>query len=162
MKKLVLILVGLFLLSSCAYADILNPIGGQKYSTFLASVNGVSSNASTLLTEAAAIINYLGVREGEAYNFNAHKFVTTTGATIITYAPLNLSLGVTMLNADGVTGDLDWNVGAYLPVQNIPIMNLTQYLYVIAGAGAEEKTEGDGSTPMKFASILGIEFKFSF
>lgn len=163
MKKLILSLIVLVLFSSCAFADIFNPVGSnKKYSTFLASVNDPSQNAQTLLTEVAAIINYLGIREGEAYNFNQHKWVTTTGATIISYTPWNLSLGASMLNADGVVADIDWNVGNYLPVQNVPVMNLTQYLYIMAGAGAEEKTQADGSQPMKFASILGAEFKFSF
>jgi hypothetical protein len=146
-----------------AHADIFNPIPHTASTkAFLNNVNGVSDNANTLLTDAAAIINYLGVREGYAYQFNQKKWVTTTGATIISYTPWNLSLGVTMLDTDGVVGDIDWNIGNYLPVQSVPIMNLTQYLYLFGGAGAQLKTEDDGSQPMKFASVAGVEAKFTF
>lgn len=162
MKRILLSLVLMFGFCAVSEADIFNPLP-ERTSQFLASVSApTSTNVATLLDDATSIINYLGVKEGEAYNFNQHKWVTTTGATIITYSPWNLALDVDMLNADGVVGAISWNVGNYLPTQNVPIMNLTQYLYIYAGAGAEERTEVDGSTPMKFASVIGAEFKFSF
>jgi hypothetical protein len=166
-KTAAIIIVGGLLMpwviAPSAHADIFQPIPHRaETKQFLADVNGLSTNADTLLTDAAAIINYLGVREGYAYQFNQHKWVTTTGATIVSYTPWNVALGVTMLNTDGVVADIDWNIGNYLPVQDVPIMNLTQYLYIFGGAGAQLKTEDDGSQPMKFASVGGIEAKFSF
>ena len=157
MKKLLLslmLLVCMFVVT--AKADIFNPIGtNKKYSTFLSSVNSVAPG--NILADATAIISYLGVREGEAYQFSQHKWVTTSGATIVSL-PWNFAIGATMLNTDGVTGDLDWNVGAYLPVQNVPLMTYTQYLYIIAGSGWE--TTADGS--FKPAYIVGPEFKLTF
>ena len=161
MKNILFSLVLILGFCSVAKADIFNPLPARNSDkAFLASVN--STNASNLLADATAIINYLGVKEGEAYNFNQHKWVTTTGATIISYTPWNLSLDVQMLDTDGVVGSIAWNLGNYLPTNNVPVMNLTQYLYVFGGAGAEQRTEVDGSTPMKFASVAGAEFKFSF
>lgn len=163
MKKLFLSLILVLGLCGIARADIFNSIPEKPNQSYLASVNAPTSiNEATLLTDATAIINYLGVKEGEAYQFNQHKWVTTTGATIISYTPWNLALDVDMLNADGVVGSISWNIGNYLPVQNVPIMSMTQYLYLFGGAGAEQRTEVDGSTPMKFASVLGAKFKFSF
>ena len=158
MKKLFLVTIMLFLIGCVpSFADIFNPIGPSN--SKLTATTPALFDSGTLLTDASAIINYLGVKEGYAYNFNAKKWVTTTGATIVSYTPWNLSLGITMLNADGVTGNLEWNVGNYLPVANVPIMKYVQYLYVFGGAGGEENTAG---TAFKFASVAGAEVKFSF
>jgi hypothetical protein len=159
MKKLILaatILFGALGLSGVAHADIFSPITPNNYK--LTATVPTAFDSSTLLADAAQVINYLGVKEGEAYSFNQHKWVTTTGATIISL-PWNFSLGVSMLNADGVTGNVEWNIGNYLPVASVPIMKYTQYLYVFAGAGGEENTAG---TAFKFTSVAGGEFKFSF
>ena len=156
MKKLMLALLLVVCFAGVAKADIFNPIGtNKKYSTFLASVN--STAPGDILADASAIINYLGVREGEAYQFTQHKWVTTSGATIVSL-PFNFALGATMLNSDGVVGDIDWNVGAYIPVANVPIIQYTQYLYIEAGAGAEENS----SNAFKAAYIVGPEFKLTF
>jgi hypothetical protein len=162
MKNIVLSILLMFGFCTLASADIFNPLPEQPHKAFLASVNGGSALSGNLLADATAIINYLGVKEGEAYNFNQHKWVTTTGATLISYTPWNLALDIQMLNADGVVGSIAWNIGNYLPVQNVPVMQYTQYLYLYGGAGAEQKQEADGSSPMKFASVAGAEFKFTF
>ena len=85
--------------------------------------------------------------------------MSTTSATIVTYAPWNLSFDVSLLDSDGVTGDIAWNAGAVIPVANVPILKYTQYFYVVAGIGGEENRAG---TAFKLAPILGGEFKFSF
>jgi len=158
-KVVPILLVFLLMGSGISRADIFNPIP-SKNQAFLSSINTPSS--STILTDAAAIINYLGVKEGEAYSFNQHKWVTTTGATLLTYTPWGIALDVDMLKTDGVVGAISWNAGSYLPSQNVPLLNVTQYLYFFGGSGAEQKIESDGSTPMKFTSVAGAEFKFSF
>lgn len=157
MKKILLSLALVFGLTSFVQADIFQPVDPAK-STKLEATAPTVFDSGTVLTDAAAIINYLGVREGEAYNFGNHSWVTTTGATLITYDPWNLAIGITMLNADGVAGDIDWNVGNYIPVQNVPVIKYFQYLYVIAGCGGEL----DNNNNWKIAPILGAEFKFSF
>lgn len=154
-KKLLAVVFAVFMLGGIAKADIFNPITTSDFK--LKATTPTLFDSGTLLTDAASIINYLGVKEGEAYNFNQHKWVTTTGATLISL-PWNLSIGVSMLNADGVTGNLEWNVGNYLPVQSVPIMKYTKYLYVMGGAGGEQTSQG----AFKFCSILGAEFKFNF
>ena len=145
-----------FGLVGLAKADILNPIGPGSEKVSFATPTAFDSG--TLLTDAASVINYLGVREGEVYNFMSHSWVTTTGATIVTYAPWNLSLGISMLNTDGVAGTIDWNVGSYLPVASIPVMKYIQYLYVVGGCGGEMNSNNN----WKVAPILGAEFKFNF
>ena len=161
MKKLFLavaLMIGALGFTGVAHADLLPPIDPTQ--TYKVTEPPLSAfDSGTLLTDAAKVIDYLGVREGEAYEYNQHRWVTTTGATIITYAPWNLGLGITMLNADGVTADIDWNVGAYLPVKNVPVMNLLDYLYIEAGIGGEETQSGNA---FKFASTTGLEFKFNY
>lgn len=157
MKNIALSLLIMFGLMGIAHADIFNPITPKNEKLTLTAPSAF--DAGTLLTDAATIINYLGVKEGEAYSFGQHKWVTTTGATLISYPAWNVALSVTMLNADGVTGNIEWNLGNYLPVQNVPVMKYTQYLYVFGGAGGEENSEG---TAFKFTSVIGAEFKFTF
>ena len=140
-----------------ASADILNPIGPSN--SKVTFTTPTAFNSGTILTDAATIINYLGVTEGEVYSFENHSWVTTTGTTIVTYAPWNLSLGIAMLNTDGVVADIAYNLGAVLPSANVPLLKYTQYLYVIGGIGGEENTEG---TAFKLAPVIGAEFKFSF
>ena len=148
--------LAVFVLGGVARADIFNPITPENRK--LSAAAPTIFDSGTLLTDAAAIINYLGVREGEVYNFKSHSWVTTTGATVVTYSPWNLSLGVSMLNADGVAGTIDWNVGNYLPVNNVPVMKYLTYLYVVGGCGGEV----DSNNNWKIAPILGAEFKFNF
>lgn len=159
MKKLILSTLLIIGICGVARADIFNPLPAKStHQSFLASVN--SSNPGNILADASTIVNYLGVKEGEAYQFNQHKWVTTTGATIISYSPWNLSLDIQMLNADGVVASIAWNAGNYLPVNSVPVMQYLQYLYLYGGAGAEENTSDNNA--MKIATIAGAEFKFTF
>lgn len=161
MKKLLLVLaILMFGYVGVSYADIFKPFGEeeQPVKMTLTPVTLTPAQEATLLTDASNVIDYLGVREGEAYNISQHKFVTTTGATVITYAPWNLGLGISMLNDDGVVADLDWNIGAYVPTSS-PINTVSKYLYVMAGIGGEENS---GGTAFKLATTIGAEFKFNF
>jgi hypothetical protein len=156
MKKIVLALMMLVLPVALAHADIFSPVGQSTKTTTTAPV---LVNENVVLTDVTAIINYLGVKEGTAYNFKLSQMDTTTGATIVTYAPLGLSADVEMLNADGVAGVVAWNVGNYLPVANVPVIKYFSYLYLDAGYGWEENIAG---TKFEGSPILGAEFKFSF
>ena len=158
MKKLVLavMLFALPMFASMANADIFNSIGQSTKATATAPV---LVNENVILTDVTTIVNYLGVKEGTAYNFKLGQLDTTTGATIITYAPLGLSADLEMLDADGVAGVVAWNVGNYLPVANVPVIKYFSYLYIDAGYGWEENSNG---TKFEGSPIVGAEFKFSF
>ncbi len=157
-KAVPIVLMFLFFTGSVAQADVFNPIGGNvKYKSFLNSVNGSSINGN-LLSDLTQIVNYLGIKEGEVYNFQLKKWVTTSSATIITYAPWNLSLDADLLDTDGVGGSITWNVGNYLPVQGVPVMQYIQYFSLIAGDGAENNSAGN----VKNVSYVGAQFKLTF
>lgn len=157
MKSKILSLLIAFSLLGTVFvkADIFNPITPENKK--LTATIPTAFNSGTVLTDVTQVINYLGIKEGYAYNFNKKKWVTTTGATLVSL-PFNFSIGVSMLNADGVTGNIEWNLGNYLPVQQVPIMKYVQYLYVFGGAGIEN----DSNDNTKFASVVGVEEKFSF
>src|SRR5665213_3522429 len=129
MRKLLLVAALMFSCVGISHADIFNPVGQKSNEMITLSAPAVS-NSSTLLNDTVAVVKYLGLREGFAYQFNQHKFVSTTGATIISYAPWHLALGATMLATNGVVGDLDWNIGSYFPVAKVPIMKYVKYLYI--------------------------------
>lgn len=159
MKKLFLaaaFLLFAFGMSSGANADILNPISADNMKISLSTPPTLSSDK--LLTDAQGIVNYTGTIEGEAYNFNLHKFVTTTGVTIISYTPYKLELGTALLDANGFETGLNWNVGAYLPASTIPVVKYAQHLYITSGIGAEENNH----SRFKFATTLGIGLKLNF
>lgn len=156
MKKLVLALMMLVLPVALVYADIFSPIAPSPKATASAPT---LLNDNVILTDVTQIINYLGVKEGTAYNFKLKQWDATTSATIITYAPWGLSADLGMLDADGVEAVVAWNVGNYIPVANVPIIKYFTYLYVDAGYGFEENADG---SKFEGSPILGAEFKFSF
>ena len=163
-KLLVLLTILMFCFIGTAKADIFSPIGAPSnpkvvQNLTLTPVTLTPAQEATLLTDAANVINYLGVKEGAAYSFRQKQIVVTTSATIVTYVPWNTSLDISLLSDDGVSADLAWNVGAYLSVKDVPILSLTQYLYVFAGVGGEENKEG---TSFGIAPVLGADFKFNF
>jgi opacity protein-like surface antigen len=158
MKKLVL-LVALLTAIGCTavFADIFQPVGPKNDNLKATNVSAIF-DSGTALTDAAQIINYLGVKEGYAYNFQSKEWVNTVGATVVTYAPWGVSLDVEMLKADGVAGVVAWNVGSILPVANVPVMKYFQYLYIDGGCGMEQNS----ASAWKVAPVVGAEFKFSF
>ena len=160
MRKLVLALSLLFVLGCApAFADIFNPITPTNNKVTMTVVQPAAYlDNTTILTDAATIINYLGIKEGEAYNFRTNTFVTTSSATIVTYEPWGLSADLVMLNADGVAGVVAWNAGKFLPVANVPLIKYFNYLYIDGGCGWEQ----DVNKAFKPAPVLGAEFKFSF
>jgi hypothetical protein len=150
------IFVFLMLSVGTARADIFNPLPNVDKPALSQPV--VNLDSGTLLGDLTSVINYLGVQEGEVYNFNAKKWETITGATLITYSPWGLDAGVAMLNTDGIAGTIDWNVGQFLPVANIPVMKYFSYLYLSGGAGGEENS----SSAWKLATFVGAKFKLTF
>ena len=159
MKKalLAMLIVFVFGFAGLAHADIFNPITPASHKLALTEPTAAMFDSGTILADASQIINYLGVKEGEAYNFHTKSFVTTSSATFITYAPWGLSVDATMLNADGVALVAAWNIGNYLPVGNVPIIKYFNYLYVDGGFGWEQ----DANKAFKPAPLVGAEFKFS-
>jgi hypothetical protein len=141
--------------SGVARADIFHPLGVDN-SKLTATTPVIDSGS--ILQDASTIINYLGLQEGYAYNFELKQWDVVSGTTIVTYAPWNIDLGVAMLDTDGVEATLDWNIGAYLPVANVPIMQYCSYLYLSGGFGAEENSSG----AWKIAPTAGIKAKFTF
>lgn len=144
-------------LTSTAHADIFNPIGQetkQKASQPMA-IPGV--DADTILAEVAQITAYLGVREGGLYDFGQHEFCNYAAATIVTYAPWGISLDLGLVNTDGFASTVDFNVGAMIPVENVPLLNLFKYLYV-GGGVAERSIDGNWKT----SGVLDGQFKFTF
>ena len=159
-KKVVPIIVALLLLgSTVAKADIFNAIGPKDSKVQLTSLQASGIfNSGTILTDVTQIVNYLGVKEGVAYNFGSRNIINTIGATVITYQPWGVSADLEVLNTDGVALVGAWNIGNYLPVANVPIIKYFTYLYVDAGYGAEQ----DSNNNWKSAPLIGAEFKFSF
>jgi hypothetical protein len=160
MKKLLSFIVLALLLSSTCYADIFSPIGEQKekVSQNLA-IPGV--DPSTLIGEAAQLAAALGTREGFFYDVKQHEITNYLAATLITDIPYGISASFGAINTDGIGVSLDWNAGAIIPAQNVPLLGLFQYFYIGLGAGARYLDEGDGSR-WQFAWGPTAELKLTF
>ena len=115
MKKLLLTVAIMVGLMGLAKADVFNPISPENKKVQLTSLQASGIfDSGTILTDVTQVINYLGVKDGAAYNFKLKQWDNTVGATFITYAPWGLSADLEMLNADGVAGVVAWNVGQFL------------------------------------------------
>jgi hypothetical protein len=155
MKKLLFTVALLIGLCGIAKADIFQPISPVN-ENLKASAPIITTGQ--ILADATSIINYLGVQEGYAYNFRLHKFDAETGATVITYAPWGIDLGIAMLDTDGVAATIDWNAGKYLPANGVPILQYVSYFYLSAGIGGEADNNGN----WQVAPIVAVKAKFSF
>jgi len=158
MKNVLLSIVLLFGLCTVANADIFGPQRTASYKVVNPTTGDqVTIDPNTIFTDVTNIVNYLGVREGTVWDFKRKEFVTYTGATLITWK--NISLDIAMLNLDGAGLSIDYNIGQFLPVQNVPILKYTQYLYVGGGYGARFDTP---SNKWKEAPFIGAQFKLTF
>lgn len=140
MKKMLAILLVLCFVMSLitpAYADIF----GQRDKKLKATEGAIGPQ--TILDNMSKVVDYLGAREGTFYDFNTNEFCNYGGATLYTYEPYKLSLNVGALNLDGAAATVDWNAGAFIPSENVPVMSLFKYLYIGGGLGARflDKTD---------------------
>ena len=98
-KTLCLMLVAFGILTATiSRADIFGPQPAKKFN---ANLTISSSDSSTILDEVTKIAEYLGPREGFAYDFRRKEFVNYAAATLYTYQPYGISLdfGQSMLMA---------------------------------------------------------------
>jgi hypothetical protein len=151
-----------------ARADLFNPVGpgtNGKYKQFLTSVNGPSGNT---LQDIETVLNYLGEREGYAYNGRLKQWDITTGATAVSIPAYNLAIAGNVLTPtspngsffDGWSIGAEWNVGNYLApqVQNVPVLQYITQAYV--GLYAREEKDRNGN--YQFAPMIGGDIKISF
>ena len=164
MKKLaglLVLLVVFSLVTSLAYADIF----GERGKKLKAGEEAVSLEPDTILDNLSTIIGYLGAREGTFYDFNTNEFCNYAGVTIYTYKPWGVSLGMGALNLDGGAATIDWNAGAFIPSEEVPVLSLFKYLYVGAGGGARYLGLHDDfidEREWQFAYGLNAQFKMTY
>ncbi len=156
-KIIVLILAATLFQPVFAHADIFGPRPERKLSATQNEELGFPVDPGTILADLTQITGYLGVREGVFYDFKEHEIVNYAAATIYTYQPAGISLDAGALNADGFAATIDWNAGAFIPADQVPLMNLVKYLYIGGGVGARDI---DGK--WKAAYGLDAQFKFTF
>lgn len=159
MKRITTALVLMFALMYAmpAQADI---FGSRPEHRLNASQNQALSfpvDPGTILADLTQITGYLGVREGVFYDFNQGEFCNYAAATVYTVQPYGIAIDVGALNTDGFAVTVDYNLGSMIPAQDVPLLNLVNYLYIGGGAGARDI---DGS--WKAAYGVDAQFKFTF
>lgn len=163
MKKAILIsLLLVYTVCNTAHADIFGPRPERKLSATQNEQLAFPVDAGTILADLTQITGYLGVREGFFYDFAQSEFVNYAAATIYTDQKTGLALDAGALNTDGFAISLDWNAGAFIPADQVPLLNLVKYLYIGGGVGARDIDNGDGSTKWRFAYGLDAQVKFTF
>jgi len=159
MKKV--ITLALFLMLSCgvARADIFGEQPSSREGLYGASI----VDADTILGELTQILGYLSPRVGSFYDVNGEEFTTLLSATLYTIPNTGVALGVGVTNADGVVGSIEYNVGTHIPADDVPLLNLFEYLYVgVAGGMRYLDEEGTGSETWEFAWGPTLIFKTTF
>ncbi len=143
-----------------AKADIFGPRPEKR----LTASQGVSIDPGTILADATQIAGYLGTREGVFYDFNAGEVCNYAAATIYTYQPYGIALDAGALNMDGFAVTVDWNAGANVPSDQVPLLNLVKYLYVGGGVGARDldKSDTDSTKTWRVAYGVDAQLKFTF
>ena len=158
MNNILLSLFLVFGLCSVARADVFGPQRTASYKVSNTTTGDqVTIDPATIFTDITQVVNYLGVREGSVYDFNKKEFVTYTAATLYTWN--NIAIDIGMLNIDGVGASIDYNIGNLLPVQNVPILKYTQYLYVGGGVGGRYDSV---TNTWKVSPFIGGQFKLTF
>lgn len=137
MKKLLSLFLFLALSTGVAHADIFGeqPSGKLKAGSNL-NASATYVDPGTILDYLAAITGYLGVREGFFYDVDSEEFANYLAATLYTIPDTGLSISVGALDTDGILASLDYNVGMAIPSEDVPLLNLLEYLYVGVGVGA--------------------------
>ncbi len=163
MKRMSIALVALFavLFTVPAHADVFGGRTDHRLSALQNQDLAYPVEAGTILADLTKISSYLGVREGFFYDFNQSDFCNYAASTLYT-TDAGVSVSIGALNTDGFASTVDYNVGAHIPSENVPLMNLLQYLYVGAGIGARDIDNGDGQTKWRAAYGVDTQLKFTF
>lgn len=161
MKKLAIVFIALFTIAFTipAYADIFGPRPVKKMSAVQGEQLAYPVDPGTILDYLTKIEQYLSPREGVFYDFNQSEFVNYAAATIYTYQPAGISLDFGALNTDGVALTIDWNAGAFIPADQVPLLNLVKYLYIGGGVGARDIDTGNGN---RWHTAYGVDAQFKF
>ncbi len=160
--SIALVIIGLSIATN-SRADIFSPVGGPQREKVSQSLAIPGVDPGTILADVTQISGYLGVREGYFYDINQHEFANYAAATIVTFAQYGISVDFGALNADGVAASIDWNAGAFVPTQNVPLLSMFQYFYVGFGIAERYTDIGDGNgSQWRFGFGPTGEFKFTF
>lgn len=162
MKKNTMLIIAGLLLAGSTYADMWGAKRGPESIGRRVSRSETNTVAqSTIVEYAAEIADYLGPRAGVFYDFGQGELCAYVGGTIYTYDAWATSLNIGVLDSDGAVVSVDYNVGAVIPADDVPILNLTEYLYLGAGAGGRYLEDDSGVSEWEAAYGLDIQFKLT-
>lgn len=146
------------------FADIFgSQISAKVMATTPPNQTATAIGPGQIIDELTKIVNYLGVREGTAYFWakNGSGMCNYAAATLYTYKPWGLAADIGLLNIDGGALTIDWNIGAVIPSDQVPILNLFKYSYIGGGIGARYIDVNDQGTKWNVGGIVDAQFKFA-
>jgi len=142
MKKVLAFLTLALMLSGTAQADVFGDRTEKKMSAaYGANASAGYVDPGTILDYVAAIGGYLGVKEGFFYDVDNEEFVNYLATTLYTIPDTGIALNIGAVDTNGVIGSIDYNLGALIPADEVPLISLVEYLYVGLGAGMRNTDE---------------------
>lgn len=167
MKKVMLLVLIAMLSCGVCYADIFKPIGATEKlkATENLSIPGV--DPGTILAEATQVLAYLGPKDGPL--LDKHGYTNYASATIVTYDPWALALNAGVTGSDPVKPDggaftLDFNVGKFIPAQNVPILQYVQNGTIGVGCDYRRfaKSDSDPTESWSASACVTAQIKATF
>ena len=142
MKKLIVLAIAGLFISTSGYCDVFGDRTEKKMSAaYGANASAGYVDPGTILDYIAAISGYLGVREGFFYDIDNEEFVNYLAATLYTIPDTGIAINIGAVDTDGVIASVDYNIGAVIPADDVPLLSLVEYLYVGFGAGYRSHDE---------------------
>jgi hypothetical protein len=159
LRKVVLFTAFLLLLGQGAFADV---FGTDKSNIIQVGEPKLSYAVSseTVINAGAALIEKLGIKEGVACEIKSREVVNLVGGTFFTYSVdgkeyINFATDLVLLGSSSLGVALDYNIGAALPVDNVPVLAYVKYLHFNVGTAYD--LNGYSWKP-----FLGLQYKFNF
>lgn len=146
MKKILYVLLAGMLFCTPAMADLFGDRSRTSEQKFMLKADGSEEAVSEDMVSAsfvdpqsiadyiAALAGKLGVKEGTFFDFENEEFRNYLATTVYTM-PEGVAFNVGMVGTDGVLGSVDYNLGAAISPEDVPLLSLFEYLYIGYGIG---------------------------
>ena len=139
-RRILALFIVCMMFSCVASADVFGPRKADKLKGIDLPVE-----PETVLDGTTDILEYLGSRAGGFYDIEQEEWGSFAGATLYTYEPWKTSLDIGMTNADGVAICAEVNVGAFIPADDVPLLEVVKHAYVGVGYSLRFLDDGDMS-----------------
>lgn len=139
MKRILALALLCMTFATPGYCDLFGDRTDQRLKAVSAeeSESKISSSfidSGSIADYLAALAGKLGVKEGVMFDMENEEIRNYLATTLYTM-PEGVAFNVGMIGTDGVIGSIDYNIGAAISQNDVPLIGLFEYLYIGYGAG---------------------------